>query len=60
MEHKYMRATEAAKYLGVSKSTLYVWARERAIPSLKYGRVVLFNKDELDRWFEANQEKELG
>ncbi len=58
-EKKYMRAGEASQYLGVSKSTLYLWARERKIPSLKYGRVVLFNRDEIDRWFDSKQIKAI-
>ena len=57
-EKKYMRAEEASQYLGVSKSTLYRWANSRVVPSLRYGRVVLFNKDEIDRWFSEKQDKE--
>ena len=57
-DKKFMRADKASEYTGVSKNTLYRWARERKIPHLRQGRVVLFNRDEIDRWFNEKQNKE--
>ncbi len=49
---------EAAKYLGVQKSTIYSWAWRRKIPSVKMGRRLLFDQEDLDRMIEAGKREE--
>ena len=49
---------ETAKYLGVQKSTIYSWAWRRKIPSVKMGRRLLFDREDLDRMIEACKRKE--
>ncbi len=49
---------EAAKYLGVQKSTIYSWAWRRKIPSVKMGRRLLFDQEDLDRMIEAGKRQE--
>ena len=49
---------EAAKYLGVQKSTIYSWAWRRKIPSVKMGRRLLFDREDLDRMIEAGKRRE--
>lgn len=52
-----MRIEEAAKFLGVSKHTLKDWKNKGKIPYLQpdgKGGVVLFNRDDLLKWIEAN------
>ena len=39
---------EAAKYLGISKLTLYGWVSARKLGYVKMGRLVLFNQAQLD------------
>lgn len=45
-----MTPDEAAKYLNISKLTLYGWTSKRKVPFRKVGRLIRFEKDELDNW----------
>lgn len=45
---------ELARYLKISKSTLYKLVREGKIPSQKVGRHWRFRKTAIDRWLEEN------
>lgn len=47
---QYMTAKEAARYLRVSISWLYLHSAEGKVPSVHFGRTVRFRKDDLDRW----------
>ncbi len=49
---------DAARYLGVKKSTIYSWAWRRKIPSVKMGRRLLFDREDLDRMIEAGKRRE--
>lgn len=44
---------QLARYLKVSKSTLYTLVREGGIPSHKVGRHWRFRKAAIDRWLET-------
>ena len=46
---------ETAKYLGVQMSTIYSWAWRRKIPSVKIGRRLLFDREDLDRMIESGK-----
>lgn len=46
---------ELAKYLKISKSTLYKLVREGKIPSQKVGRHWRFRKAAIDRWLEEDR-----
>ncbi len=52
MEKKYMTISEAAKYSGLSKWTLYRLSSRREIPIFKIGSRVLFKIDEFDKWIQ--------
>jgi excisionase family DNA binding protein len=43
-----LTATEAAEFLGISKSTLYGYTCNRKIPYYKFGRTLFFYTKELD------------
>lgn len=43
---------QAEAYLGIKKSTLYVWAGRGVIPSVKMGRRLLFDLRDLDQMIE--------
>jgi len=55
---RLISVAEAAKYFGVQKSTIYSWAWRRKIPSVKMGRRLLFDQEDLDRMIEAGKRQE--
>ncbi len=57
-EKRLLSVEETAKYLGVPKSTIYSWASHRKIPSVKMGRRLLFDREDLDRMIEAGKRDE--
>ncbi len=57
-EKRLFSVEDAAKYLGVQKSTIYSWAWRRKIPSVKMGRRLLFDREDLDRVIEAGKREE--
>jgi len=57
-EKRLLSVEEAASYFGVQKSTIYSWAWRRKIPSVKMGRRLLFDREDLDRMIEAGKRKE--
>lgn len=47
----FVGAAEAAKYLGLSLSTLYCLTHRRVVPFYKPdGKNIYFSLDELDKW----------
>lgn len=44
---------EVAEYLGVSKDTIYIMAREKRIPHFRIGSRVLFKRNAIDEWIES-------
>ncbi len=59
-EKRLISVEETAKYLGVQKSTIYAWAWRRKIPSVKMGRRLLFDREDLDRMIEAGKRAVAG
>jgi len=57
-EERLISVEDAARYLGVQKNTIYSWARRRKIPSVKMGRRLLFDQEDLDRMIEAGKRRE--
>lgn len=52
------RAKEAAKYLGVGLSTIWLWTKQKKITAYKLSdRVTIFKKEDLDRFVNANVEE---
>ena len=41
---------EAARYTGVSVTTLYKWVSQRKIPHIKMGSLLKFDPTKLDEW----------
>ena len=52
----WLTTTEAAEYLRVSPSSVYHMVSRKEIPSSRVGRVLRFNRDELDRWVADSDE----
>ena len=44
---------EAARYMTISKGTLYNYTHQRRVPFAKISNRVVFRQDELDRWINA-------
>ncbi len=55
MKTRLLSVEDAATYLGVQKSTIYSWAWRRKIPSVKMGRRLLFDREDLDRIIEERK-----
>ena len=49
----YLNLAEVAEYLRKSKSSIYKWCSSSQMPHIKSGKKLLFNKDVIDSWLEA-------
>jgi excisionase family DNA binding protein len=47
--------TDAARFLSISKSTLYGWIWQRRIPFVKMGRSVRFDVRDLEQFIQSNR-----
>ena len=54
MEQRYLSTDEVAKYLGVSKGTIYSWTCYTKIPHVKIGRLVKFDLRRIEEWTAKN------
>jgi len=55
-----LTANEASRFLRIHLVTLYSWASDGRIPSIKLGRRRLFSRREIDHWLERNAHPESG
>ena len=49
MNKRYVNIKEVSEYTSLPIKTLYDWASRGRIPSIKYGRRVLFDLEDIDR-----------
>lgn len=57
MENKNLRAKEAAKYLGVGLSTIWLYAKQGKITPIKLSdKVTIFKKEDLDHFINVKCE----
>ncbi len=49
----YWDIRQLADYLNVKPATLYAWAAQGKIPSLKLHGLLRFRQDEIDQWIES-------
>ena len=52
MEKKFLTIDELSQYLGIKKSNLYAKVERREIPFYKWGRLIMFKKEEVDAFME--------
>ncbi|MGA2534247.1 MAG: excisionase family DNA-binding protein [Candidatus Aminicenantales bacterium] len=52
---RFFDVTGAAAYIGVSTSYLFKLVSRRRIPYIKLGRLVRFDRQQLDRWMSRRQ-----
>lgn len=53
---QYLDITALAEGLQIKRSTLYAWAEQGMIPSLKLGRLLRFDPDEIEAWLQAHHQ----
>ena len=56
-QKEVLTSDEAARYLGVSKSSLYKWTMGRQIPHFKSptGKMCFFNRKEIEAWMQSQR-----
>jgi len=54
-ENGVITVQDAAKFLAVSKSTLYGWVYQRRIPFVKVGSALRFELAELQKFIQSNR-----
>jgi len=52
---KWVSLDEVAKYLGVSKDTIYRWITNKQMPAHKTGRLWKFKISEVDEWVKKDE-----
>lgn len=57
VDSKPLNVNEAAKYLGMSKSSLYSLTSKREIPHMKRGKRLYFDQQELYNWLKGHRKK---
>ena len=56
---RLLRPKEAAEMLGISRGTLYNWASQRRIPTVKLGHTLRFSRKELERYIQHHRRAAL-
>jgi excisionase family DNA binding protein len=53
----YLDVKELSRYLNIKPSTLYAWASQGKLPSLKVHGLLRFDKGEIDDWLAGFQKE---
>ncbi len=53
---RLLNIKETSLFLGVSVNTLYAWVNQKKIPRIKLGRLVKFDRIELERWLKEKRD----
>jgi excisionase family DNA binding protein len=59
MENRYLKSDEASKYLGIPIMELYRMTSSFEIPAYKFGRNLLYRKDQLEEILTQQQVNDL-
>lgn len=57
LSHKYnafLNIEECAKFIGISKNSLYAMTSKKEIPFYKIGKRILFERSEIHEWITIN------
>ena len=65
LKKRYVGIKEVSEYTSLPTATLYEWASQGKIPSIKIGRRVLFDLQDIDKMMESmkrtcNKEEEIA
>jgi excisionase family DNA binding protein len=55
--NRYLSVSDTAKYLGVSKETIYRLLKSKNIPASRIGKLWKFNTKDLDTWVRKGSKK---
>jgi excisionase family DNA binding protein len=55
MEKEFLNIIELSQYLGIKKSNLYSKVERREIPFYRWGRLIMFKKDEIDAFMDKSR-----
>lgn len=50
MEKRYLSVLELQNYIGLSKETIYRYSRCGQMPCFKIGKILRFDRLEIDKW----------
>jgi excisionase family DNA binding protein len=53
-DNTWLTVPELAKYLKVSKETVYRWLESKTVPCYRLGKLWRFKRDEIDKWVMKN------
>ena len=60
MSEKLLSVNEVSDYINVSKSSIYNYAKDQTIPSIRLNGRVLFQKEAIDSWIESNKKEVIS
>ena len=55
MHRTLLDISETARYLRISKSTLYRWVHQKKIKYIKIGSRVIFSQSDIDEFINSNR-----
>ncbi len=56
----WLSVEEIARYLGVSKESIYRWLEKQRIPAHRVGKQWRFKPSEIDRWVTSGHASDSG
>jgi len=54
-QSRWLSVEEIAFHLGIKKDTAYKWVAKKRMPAHKVGRLLKFNKAEIDQWVKSGK-----
>ena len=60
MERRYLNINELSDYVGIPKSTLYVWVCQKRLPYAKIGGHLRFDLQAIDGWIKTRSVAEFN
>lgn len=55
LSDRWLSVEEVAKYLGISKETIYRWLEKKKIPAHRVGKLWKFQISEVDTWVKSGK-----
>ncbi len=54
-QDRWLSIDEIAIHLGIKKDTAYKWVAKKLMPAHRIGRLLKFNKAEIDAWVKSGE-----
>ena len=55
LTQRWMSVEDVAAYLGIGRGTVYKWIERYGLPARKVGRLLKFQRTDVDRWMESQK-----